>query len=230
MESMKEFFTARVQGYDAHMLEEVTGCREGYEKMAELVPEQTQSLLDLGCGTGLELEPIFQRFPGLQVTGIDLTQAMLVQLRAKFPHKNLTLIEGDYFSVELGKSRFDVAVSFQTMHHFSKEKKGELYRRIFQALKPGGVYMECDYMVETQEEEDFAFAENRRIRRELGIPEEAFYHYDTPCTIQNQQALLLQAGFSRSEMVWRKESTTLLFSQKPGSDGEKVDKNFLQKS
>ncbi len=214
MEAMTDFFTARVQGYDAHMLEEVIGCREGYEKMAQLVPEQAQCLLDLGCGTGLELGPIFQRFPHMQVTGIDLTRAMLEELRAKFPQKSLTLIEGDYFSVELGEERFDAAVSFQTMHHFSKEKKLALYRRIFQALKPGGVYIECDYMVEKQEEEDFYFSENRRIRRELGISEEEFYHYDTPCTIQNQKELFLKAGFSHSEMIWRKESTTLLLSQK----------------
>ena len=51
MESMSEFFAARVEGYDAHMLEEVEGCREGYEKMAQLAPEGIEKVLDLGCGT-----------------------------------------------------------------------------------------------------------------------------------------------------------------------------------
>ena len=48
MEKMKDFFTARVDIYDDHMIHEVEGCREGYLKMAELVPEKTKTLLDLG--------------------------------------------------------------------------------------------------------------------------------------------------------------------------------------
>ena len=214
MESMSEFFAARVEGYDAHMLEEVEGCREGYEKIAQLAPEGTRFILDLGCGTGLELEPLFRRFPQMQVTGIDLTREILERLRKKFPEKQMNLIEGDYFATEFGREAFDLAVSFQTMHHFSKEKKLGLYRRIFRALKPGGQYLECDYMVENQAEEDYWFAENQRIRREEGIPEDAFYHYDTPCTIQNQVDLFLKAGFSSSEMVWRVENTTLIVSKK----------------
>lgn len=214
MEPMTDFFAARVEGYDTHMLNEVEGCREGYEKITQLAPEGTRFILDLGCGTGLELEPLFRRFPQMQVTGIDLTREMLERLRKKFPEKQMNLIEGDYFATEFGREAFDLAVSFQTMHHFSKEKKLGLYRRIFRALKPGGQYLECDYMVENQAEEDYWFAENQRIRREEGIPEDAFYHYDTPCTIQNQVDLFLKAGFSSSEMVWRVENTTLIVSKK----------------
>lgn len=214
MEPMTDFFAARVEGYDTHMLDEVEGCREGYEKITQLAPEGTRFILDLGCGTGLELEPLFRRFPQMQVTGIDLTREMLERLRKKFPEKQMNLIEGDYFATEFGREAFDLAVSFQTMHHFSKEKKLGLYRRIFRALKPGGQYLECDYMVENQAEEDYWFAENQRIRREEGIPEDAFYHYDTPCTIQNQMDLFLKAGFSSSEMVWRVENTTLIVSKK----------------
>ncbi len=65
LETMSDFFTARLEGYDEHMLEEVKGCREGYGKLAEALPENAGSLLDLGCGTGLELEEIFRRFPDL---------------------------------------------------------------------------------------------------------------------------------------------------------------------
>ena len=123
MERMNEFFAARVDGYDEHMLNNVAGCREGYLKMAELIPDNAENMLDLGCGTGLELEEIFKRFPDISVTGIDLTKEMLERLSEKYGGKRLTLINGDYFTTDLGESRFDTAVSFQTMHHFYKEKK-----------------------------------------------------------------------------------------------------------
>ena len=170
--------------------------------------------LDLGCGTGLELDEIFKKLPDASVTGIDLTQAMLDRLKEKHPDKSLNLICGDYFSVALGEGVYDCAVSFQTMHHFSHEKKTELYRKICKALKSYGVYIECDYMVEAQEEEDFWFAENERIRKEQNIPLDEFFHYDTPCTVDNQIQMLKDAGFSQAEKVFRIENTTIIVAKK----------------
>lgn len=214
MEKMDEFFTARVDGYDEHMLNEVDGCREAYGEMSRLVPENTKNLLDLGSGTGLELEAIFKRFPDISVTGIDLTKAMLDKLEEKYRGKNITLIQGDYFRTDLGQNRFDTAISFQTMHHFSHEMKIGLYRKICDSLKSGGVYIECDYMVETQAEEEYWYAENVRIRREQNILENGFYHYDTPCTIENQIKMFKAAGFLNAEKVYRMENTTIIIAKK----------------
>lgn len=214
MEKMDEFFAARVDGYDEHMLNEVGGCRECYAKMAELVPVGTKNLLDLGCGTGLELAGIFERFPDVSVTAVDLTKAMLDRLSEKYSDKNITLINADYFSTNLGRERFDTAISFQTMHHFSHEMKIGLYEKIFASLKSGGVYIECDYMAKTQDEEDFFFSENARLRKEHNIPENEFYHYDTPCTVQNQIKMLLLAGFASAEKVFGVENTTIIMARK----------------
>ncbi len=213
LEKMADFFSARVDMYDEHMINDVEGCKEGYALMADFVPEKTERLLDLGCGTGLELESVFVKFPDLQVTGIDLCEDMLSRLSEKYIGKNLTLICGDYFTESFGQD-FDCAVSFQSMHHFSKEKKQKLYSKIYDALSCGGVYIECDYMVETQAEEDKWFSENRRIRRELGITEDEFYHYDTPCSVENQLKLLKNAGFVSAETVMRIENTTMIIARK----------------
>lgn len=214
LEKMADFFARRADMYDEHMLTEVEGCREGYEKMASLVPSDTQTLLDLGCGTGLELDGIFRRCPDIRVTGIDLSDVMLGRLREKYEGKRLSLICGDYFQTDLGKSAFDCAVSFQTMHHFPKEKKLSLYRKIHASLKAQGIYIECDYMVEKQQEEDFLFSENERLRRKNGITDGEYYHYDTPCTVDNQINLLRNAGFSRVTKVFRIENTTMLVAEK----------------
>lgn len=214
LEKMADFFEARVDGYDRHMLSNVEGCKEGYVKMASLVPGGTKKLLDLGCGTGLELDEIFKVLPEIEVTGIDLTKAMLDKLVQKHPDKKLNLICGNYFEADFGVNSFDCAVSFQTMHHFGHEKKTSLYRKICDALIPDGVYIECDYMVETQAEEEHWLSENRRIRKEQGIPEGEFYHYDTPCAIDNQIAMLKKAGFAAAKKVFRIENTTIIVARK----------------
>jgi len=214
LEPMSDFFTLRADGYDEHMLANVEGCKEAYPLMASLVPKDTQTLLDLGCGTGLELDEIFKLLPDIQVTGIDMTAAMLKLLRKKHPEKEMTLICGDYFATDFGVSLFDCAVSFETMHHFSHEKKTALYRRIRDALKDGGCYIECDYMVEIQQEEDHWYAEYNRLLREEAVPEGVFVHYDTPCTIENQLAMLKDAGFSSAEHLFRKGNTSIIVAMK----------------
>jgi tRNA (cmo5U34)-methyltransferase len=201
LEPMADFFTARIDRYEAHMTKD--GYDEAYRKFAELVPANTKTLLDLGCGTGLELDDIFKRLPDIAVTGIDLTPAMLEKLKQKHPDKELNLICGDYFKIELGRNIYDTAISYDTLHHFTHERKTELYRKIKQALKSGGIYIECDYMVDDQAKEGELFRENARVRREHNVPPDAYYHFDTPCTVNNQIEMLKRAGFSMVKFVYR---------------------------
>ena len=138
---------------------------------------------------------------------------MLDRLEQKYHGRNIRLICGDYFKVDLGVDAYDAAISFQTTHHFDPDAKIRLYEKICKALKPGGVYIECDYMVEDQSEEDKLFTECARLRREMGVPDGEYYHFDTPCTIDNQIAMLKKAGFSMAEMVWRVENTTIIVAK-----------------
>ncbi|HPE95425.1 MAG TPA: class I SAM-dependent methyltransferase [Bacillota bacterium] len=211
---MSDFFTARVEEYDMHMLTEVKGCKEAYIEMAKLVPDECEFLLDLGCGTGLELDEIFKLHPNVVVTGIDLTQAMLDKLKEKHPLKKMNLFCGSYFDIDLGEKVYDGAISFETMHHFSHERKISLYKKIYNCLKDGRIYVECDYMVENQAEEDLCFSENARIRKDMNISKNEYYHYDTPCTIDNQISMLKKAGFSRVENTFRIENTTIVVAYK----------------
>lgn len=135
LEKMADFFAARVDKYDEHMLSEVEGCREGYAKMATLVPRTAKCLLDLGCGTGLELDEILKLMPDIEVTGVDLTREMLDRLKEKHPDKNINLICGDYFTVDFGTGKFDCAVSFQTMHHFAQKKSVSFIKKSLTLLR-----------------------------------------------------------------------------------------------
>ena len=77
LEKMDDFFTARIDGYDRHMRDTIEGADMFYKFTASLLPkEENSSVLDLGCGTGLELEAYFEVNPNAKITGIDLTEAI----------------------------------------------------------------------------------------------------------------------------------------------------------
>ena len=78
LEKMSDFFKARLDGYDEHMLTEIEGAAEFYGFTASKLPAGNEcSILDLGCGTGLELEQYIAAHPDARITGIDLSAEML---------------------------------------------------------------------------------------------------------------------------------------------------------
>ena len=214
LEEMGSFFDARIEGYEAHML--WGDGNKTYIETAKLIPATSGiKILDLGCGTGLELDEIFKVNPTVQVTGIDLSEKMLEKLRQKHVARKsqLCLILADYFKYNFGEDIFDIAVSSSSLHHFTPVKKIGLYKKICASLKPDGFYIENDYMAPTQEYEDYHFAENKRIRAELGI-KNGFYHYDTPCTVENQIGMLKKAGFTSVKKAGQFDFDVILVARK----------------
>ena len=204
LETMSGFFDRRVDSYEDHM----RPWRAYYRWLGELIPAQAETLLDLGCGTGLELDEIFRLHPDIRVTGIDLAPGMLARLREKHPERKLTLTVGDYLTVPLAPCAFDVAVAFETLHHFPPETKLGLFRRIFAALRPGGMLLEGDYIAESDEMETYLFQELARRRARQHVPEGTFVHFDTPLTLAHELSLLSQAGFTAEVLGYRGEDNT----------------------
>ena len=202
LERMSDFFEARLDGYDAHMLTEIESAQEFYPFTAQQLPQDENCrILDLGCGTGLELEAYYPLNPSAQVTGIDLSQGMLTALRQKFVDREIVLICGSYFDVPLGEAVFDAAVSVESLHHFTKEEKVPLYRKVRGALKAGGYFVLTDYLCTTDEEERNYRAMLNDLKAQQGIDDDEFYHYDTPLTVEHEMQALLEAGFSSVQVL-----------------------------
>ncbi len=197
LEEMDSFFQKRIEGYEEHM----SIWKEAYRKMALLIPENAGNILDLGCGTGLELDEIFKVYPDICVTGIDLCSDMLEKLKEKHGDKNINIICGDYFTVDFGKEIYDLAISFESLHHFTLNQKKELYGKIYNALKDGGAFMECDYIACCEEEEQILFSEYLRKRQKCPEREESFVHFDIPLTAEHEIDALNFAGFKNAAVI-----------------------------
>ena len=202
LEKMEEFFNARLDGYEEHQMTTIEFAEEFYPYTAECLPKKSKaSILDLGCGTGLELDQYFKIVPDAKVTGIDLAEDMLGALRKKHPDKELKLVNASYFTEPFGGEVYDAAVSVESLHHFTKEEKIPLYIKLNRALKDGGYFILTDYYANTDEEEKQRRSELLALREEQGLAEGVFYHYDTPLTVEHEIEALHEAGFTLVQVL-----------------------------
>jgi len=185
-ENMRNFFNLKA-AEDAYDCVHLT-MMNSKEPITKALPEGTKRVLDLGAGTGLELIPLFERFPEARVTVIDVAEEMLDQLRKRDFADRVEIICGDFFFTDFGNG-YDAVISTSALHHFTQEDKTRLYKKCLDCLRPGGMLINSDKCVETQAEQDYAF-------KELAEEPEKYRHMDTPLTPENERQALEDAGFT----------------------------------
>ncbi|HBC97853.1 MAG TPA: class I SAM-dependent methyltransferase, partial [Clostridium sp.] len=146
-EEMKNFFNTRADVYDTQQIINIDGGKECYHEIEKYVPAYTKTLLDLGCGTGLELHSIFKKLPKVQVTGVDLADKMLKKLAEKYSKYSINLINDSYLTFDMGTQKYDTVISVMSFHHFTHIQKLKIYGNIFRCLRDNGTFIECDYMI-----------------------------------------------------------------------------------
>lgn len=211
VEEMTDFFAKRISEYENVHLNHLP---EEYAHIASFFKHAPGTLLDIGCGTGLELDAVYKRFPDVKITGIDLSQEMVEKLQKKYKDKKLETIIADYFEYPFGENKYDAALSFETLHHFKYEKKQLIYNKLFQAIKHGGYYIECDYMACCEEEEKLCLEQYQYRRKKYKIPDNIFIHIDIPLTLSHQTTLMKNAGFQNVNVLYQNGSTVIIRAEK----------------
>ncbi|GAB3880302.1 hypothetical protein GCM10029964_034430 [Kibdelosporangium lantanae] len=96
------------------------------------------AVLDIGCGTGRLTLPLAERAGS--VTGLDMSDAMLAQARAKAGERGLSVDfrQGDMTAMPFADASFDVVVSMLALMHIPVAERGRLFAEITRVLRPGG--------------------------------------------------------------------------------------------
>lgn len=92
--------------------------------------DATFKVLDLGCGTGLMLDHLNQRY---WATGLDFSPLALDFSRRRGAGN---LIQGDVERLPVANDAFDLVTALDLMEHV--EHDDQLLNEIFRSLKPGG--------------------------------------------------------------------------------------------
>jgi tRNA (cmo5U34)-methyltransferase len=146
MEHIRKAFNAFAQEYDAQReyvipeLQQYYGAAVWAAESAVPVP----AILDIGAGTGLMSALMLHKFPRANLTLLDISENMLDVARQRFfGRKNIRYVVSDYSRSELG-GPYDIICSALSIHHLETDDKRRLFRGIFTALRPGGMFVNAD--------------------------------------------------------------------------------------
>lgn len=112
--------------------------------------DKSFSFIDLGAGSGIQIERILKRFPHAKAVYIDsskpfmeLAKKRLSPYQERVQYLNMSF-ESDWTArLEEAPS---LAVSMSAIHHLDAEGKQALYQKVFNVLENGGWFVNIDEM------------------------------------------------------------------------------------
>ena len=214
-EPMHSFFDARAEGYDQHMQANVVDYEEFYSSIAEPIAftEKPLTIMDIGCGTGIELSYILDKAPNAKIYCNDISSGMLSRLKDKHSeyHDQFVFIEGSYLELNLPNVTFDYVISVMTLHHLDEKLKINLYRVLRNLLKTNGIYIEGDFVVNQVESEKYTKIYQEHL---MQIARNGIYHIDIPFTVEKQLRCIRNAGFTDIDLLWKKKKAAVFVAKK----------------
>jgi ubiquinone/menaquinone biosynthesis C-methylase UbiE len=117
-----------------------------------IAPDAAIQVLDLGGGYGIVSRLVLQEFPKARVTLQDFSQPMLDQSKQRLAEfgDRLSFTLADWtdptWTDKVG-GPYDLAVSAIAIHNLgTPERIAPVYRGVYKLLKPGGAFLDSDYV------------------------------------------------------------------------------------
>ena len=126
-------------------------------------------------------------------------------------HKDTQFIVDDFSNLN-PNGGYDAIVSSLALHHLeTNSEKKAFYRKIFNALKPGGIFMNADVVLASNDLLQNTYMDRWVEYIERSVPHEDIWNkwiptYETedhPARLTDQLVWLRESGFSETEVVWK---------------------------
>ncbi len=122
--------------------------RAGLKPIAAVLRGRDQrrcALLDVACGTGRFLREVRLAYPGLPMTGLDLSQAYLDEAQRHLDGlRPATLLRANAEAIPLPDASQDIVTSVFLFHELPGEVRRRVTAEVARVLKPGGLFVFID--------------------------------------------------------------------------------------
>lgn len=215
----------RADEYDRFIESAAMNYRGALEAVVEAASwSPPRRILELGAGTGTLTRLLLERFPEAEVTAVDGSDEMLEKAAEKLRTfgGRVTLERAAFETIlrEGAGGSHDLIVSSFALHHMRHEDVPRFFRRLREALSPGGRLVVADYVLtpfpELQRHYEGVWVDWRRrnMKEAFGLEqsrEAALAAHeetkraegDDPAPLGELLAWLSGAGFIEAECHWK---------------------------
>ncbi len=211
--------------YDRDIVNSIPFHKELHEHIASFIVshfdvEKEYDVVDFGTGTGITAKLIQDLLPKTRIDAVDFSEQMMSGAKAKLGDRNVRYLIGDFTEMDFDK-QYDIVVAVIGVHHQDTEGKKKLFEKIYNMLKPGGVFIFGDLVTYADK---YEAAKNEALHYhhlvehatdEKTLSEWAYHHQflNDLAPVEDQIVWLTQVGFKVQQDLL-KIQTALLFCQK----------------
>jgi tRNA (cmo5U34)-methyltransferase len=183
---------------------------EGEATLLEFLPAHPARILDLGSGGGRLLGLVKAARPEAEFVAVDFSPTMLETLRKSFEqNQKVSVVEHDLSEPLPDLGSFGAIVSSFAIHHLLHERKRALYKEIFDALLPGGVFCNLEHVASPTQQLHNQFLEKLDIQPGKEDPSNKLL------ALQTQLEWLKEAGFEDMDCHWKWRELALFVGVRP---------------
>lgn len=148
------------------------------DALAQYIPKECRTLVDIGCGDGVYTNEIKERFPDIAVEGFDPASEAIELAQKKYPNIKFSVMNILSENIEKETHQFDVGVIRGVLHHlpdqqFALENAFKICETII-IMEPNGnnpilkVIEKVSPYHRTHEEQSFMFRTLRKWTEQAG--------------------------------------------------------------
>ena len=215
MDKVKEHFEEEAKEFDSTILKLIPRYDDMINCMVSVIPfdnSEDFKLLDIGSGTGNITKAVKERYSHSKISCIDIAENMIQMAKIKL--QNYTDIEyyiGDFSEFDFD-DKYDVIVSSLALHHIkTNEDKKKFYSKIYSALKKGGIFLNSDVVLGSNEKLSQIYREKwidfmlqnlpEKEVKEKWLPKQI--EEDFPAPLNNHLKWLDEKGFKSIDVIWK---------------------------
>jgi len=209
---IKEKFGAVSTQYDSQRQYLIPCFTDFYHSCLPFIKRvsNAKTILDLGAGTGLFSQLVYEQNPHLRFTLADISAPMLSVAKERFEGlNNFNFIELDFSSAAI-PGKYDIIISGLAIHHLEDADKQHLYNNVFKALNEGGLFINADQVTgRTMLFDNLYKYEWRETVSHSGLDHEALIQafertkLDKFAPLETQLQMLERAGFNEVDCIYK---------------------------
>jgi tRNA (cmo5U34)-methyltransferase len=166
-------------------------------------------VLDVGAGTGLLTAAVAERYPNARFELLDGSMEMLSEAQRRLGDRVVRVHVQD-MAAGLPAGPFDAVVSALAIHHLEDDDKRVLFGRIYDVLRPGGLFVNAEQVAgPTPELADLYRKTWAQMCRDLGASDAEIAdalerrRHDNCADVEIQLAWLRECGFTTADCIYK---------------------------